>query len=89
MKYVDEAHDINSRSVLVVEDDTVYRNLLRRQLESIGCDVVAVNDDRFALSAFETRVFDIVFMDIQMPVMNGLQATRSICEYERQMYQSQ
>ena len=64
--------------VLLAEDDAVNRYAVSRQLEKHGHTVTVANNGREALDALRTGRFDVVLMDIQMPVMNGLEATRAI-----------
>lgn len=63
---------------LVVEDEMVNRLALVRQLEKMGLSVVAVDDGLKALEKLKAESFDIVFMDIQMPKMDGVETTKII-----------
>ena len=60
---------------LVVEDNAVNQKVAKRMLEQLGCRVDVASDGREALQMVESVPYDIVFMDVQMPVMDGLQAT--------------
>ncbi|MDY7000549.1 MAG: PAS domain S-box protein [Thermodesulfobacteriota bacterium] len=64
--------------VLLVEDDPVSRISAMRMLEKIGHTVTAVRNGKEALAALEKDRFDVVFMDVQMPVMDGVEATEKI-----------
>jgi len=66
------------RRVLLAEDNPVNQLIARRILEKRGHDVVVVGNGAEALAALETGSFDVVLMDIQMPVMDGLAATEWI-----------
>ncbi|MFV0349787.1 MAG: ATP-binding protein [Halodesulfovibrio sp.] len=68
--------------VLVVEDDTLSARFVARQLENAGATAYIAGDGRQALEALREKDFDLVLMDIQMPVMDGLQAVRAIREGE-------
>lgn len=69
-------------SVLLVEDNAVNQKLARRILEKAGHQVVVASNGQEACERVETGDFDIVLMDIQMPVMGGDAATRLIRERE-------
>jgi signal transduction histidine kinase/DNA-binding response OmpR family regulator/HPt (histidine-containing phosphotransfer) domain-containing protein len=70
--------------VLLVEDHPVNQEVARRFLERLGCEVTVAGDGAQAVAACAERHFDIVLMDVQMPVMDGLTATREIRKRERQ-----
>ncbi|HEY3455077.1 MAG TPA: response regulator, partial [Bryobacteraceae bacterium] len=69
--------------ILLAEDNTINQRLTVRLLEKRGHHVVAVNDGVEALEALERDSFDLVLMDIQMPRMDGFQATAAIREREK------
>ncbi len=76
-------HLLRELSVLVAEDSPVNLKLLSRILEKAGHRVTGVGDGRAALAAIEGKRFDIVFMDIQMPVLDGLKTVRSVRDREK------
>jgi CheY-like chemotaxis protein len=81
-KKFDEKHSRFEASVLVAEDNIINQKLIRRTLEDIGLEVTVANN---GLEAFEKRKngqFDLIFMDIQMPVLDGIEATQEILDYE-------
>jgi signal transduction histidine kinase/ActR/RegA family two-component response regulator len=64
--------------VLVVDDNETNRKVAELILAAIGAEVVCVEDGQAAIDAVESNQFDVVLMDLQMPVMDGLTATRAI-----------
>ena len=68
-------YNITGTSVLVVEDVELNQLLMKTLLDDFGfeCDIVA--NGKIAIEALENKQYDIILMDIQMPVMNGFQAT--------------
>ncbi len=68
--------------VLVSEDHPVNRLVLETLLATIDADVVSTENGLEACEAFETQAFDVILMDMQMPVMDGLTAIRRIRERE-------
>ena len=64
--------------ILVAEDDIANQAALVGMLKKDGHEAVAVSNGQEVLERLQAEPFDIVFMDVQMPVMNGLEATRLI-----------
>lgn len=71
------------KRVLVAEDNVVSQQVAKRYLEAIGCDVIIVEDGAAAVDACALQEFGLVLMDLQMPKMDGIQATQEIRRQER------
>jgi len=69
--------------VLLAEDNTVNQILAHRLLEKRGYSVIVVSNGSEAVKAFENNQFDVVLMDIQMPGMDGFEATLAIRDKEK------
>jgi CheY-like chemotaxis protein len=64
--------------VLVVDDNLVNQKLSSKMLQRLGCEVQIVENGQLAVERLQERGFDVVFMDCQMPVMDGYEATRRV-----------
>jgi two-component system sensor histidine kinase/response regulator len=69
--------------VLVAEDNVVSQQVAKRYLEAIGCSVIVVENGTAAVDACLKQDFGLVLMDLQMPGMDGIQATVEIRRQER------
>ncbi len=70
--------DLSGAHVLVVEDNRINQQVAKEMLEAAGIEVTVVNNGAAALQAVHAQAFDLVFMDVQMPDMDGYQTTRMI-----------
>jgi CheY-like chemotaxis protein len=69
-------------NVLIAEDNIINQKLIKRTLEDLGLTITIASN---GLEAFQKRKdgnFDLIFMDIQMPFLDGMEATKEILEYE-------
>jgi signal transduction histidine kinase len=69
--------------VLFADDHPVNRQVVALILEPLGIDLTEVEDGALAVEAYTNGTFDLVLMDVQMPVMDGLAATQAIRDIER------
>jgi signal transduction histidine kinase/CheY-like chemotaxis protein len=67
---------------LVVEDNIINQKLIVNILKSFGLDIDVADNGQIAVEKRKESDYDIIFMDIQMPVMDGIEATKQIKEYE-------
>ncbi|MEN8146611.1 MAG: ATP-binding protein [Campylobacterota bacterium] len=74
-------HNLNA---LVAEDNMINQKLIKRSLENIGITVTLANNGEEAFKLRTRNSYDVIFMDIQMPVMNGIEATHAILDYEKE-----
>ena len=64
--------------ILVAEDNVVNARLLTAILENEGHEIIVVADGEQAVAKSRIEAFDVILMDVNMPVMDGLEATRQI-----------
>jgi len=64
--------------ILVAEDNEINQDVIRQLLESLDIKVSVAKNGRIAVEKVNTTDFDLILMDMQMPLMDGLQATRAI-----------
>jgi signal transduction histidine kinase/CHASE3 domain sensor protein/HPt (histidine-containing phosphotransfer) domain-containing protein/ActR/RegA family two-component response regulator len=75
--------------VMVVEDHLVNRQVARATLDRLGLEVIEAVNGREAVDMFVREKVDLIFMDMHMPVMDGMEATRIIREAEQRTGQGQ
>jgi signal transduction histidine kinase/CheY-like chemotaxis protein len=75
---VDQGQGQYQGKVLVVEDNVVNQQVAKRFLQRLGCEVVVAENGQRGVDEYFRDQFRLVLMDVQMPVMDGLAATRAI-----------
>ncbi|HNT79494.1 MAG TPA: PAS domain S-box protein [Bacteroidia bacterium] len=70
----------NPLSILVAEDNSINQKLVEIILKQLGYTIKMVEDGQMACNQMQDQNYDLVFMDVQMPVMNGIEATKLIRE---------
>lgn len=73
---------IKTMSILVAEDNDINQKLIRRILDYFVTDVTIVPNGAQAVEKRKNKEYDLIFMDIAMPIMDGVSATKKIKEYE-------
>ena len=74
---------VDTLRVLLAEDHPINQKVVQLILAPLGAEITVAEDGAQALAAFKVGVFDLVLMDMQMPVMDGLTATMALRDEER------
>ncbi len=72
------SHEKQGGTILVVEDNRINQKVLSHQLINLGYAIEVAENGEEAVAKVKTRRYDLIFMDVQMPVMDGFQATQEI-----------
>jgi signal transduction histidine kinase/CheY-like chemotaxis protein len=72
------AREQNAGTILVVEDNRINQKVLSHQLINLGYAIEVAENGEEAVAKVKNRHYDLIFMDVQMPVMDGFQATQKI-----------
>lgn len=80
----EESQSLEELNVLVAEDNPINQKLIKIVLERLGLNVTLASNGQEAYEARVNGNYDLIFMDIQMPVMGGVESTHSILAYEKE-----
>ena len=69
-------------SILIVDDDVHITKILREELKSVGYDVEVINDSTEALSRLQNEYYDLVLLDIKMPLVDGFEILKDLRQRE-------
>ncbi len=83
-KELENIESFKGLHALVADDNAINLKLIKIILEKIGLRVTMTSDGEEACEKYKEDRYDIIFMDIQMPIMDGIEATHCIMQYERE-----
>jgi len=72
------------RDILIAEDNIINQKLLKKICENFGLNVKTAENGKEAVEYFKKEPFDLIFMDIAMPLLDGVGATKEILQYEKE-----
>jgi len=75
----------SDRRVLIVDDSTCTRELVNQMLVHYGYQIFCAANGKLGFSMMQNRIYDMVFMDLEMPVMNGFHAVQAIRRWEKKV----
>ena len=84
----DEMAGIAEARILLVEDNKSNQKVALRHLQSLGCEVDLAENGKEAVQAYLNNIYSLILMDVQMPVMDGYQATAIIRQLEQKQEQN-
>ncbi|MEI2421465.1 response regulator, partial [Arthrospira platensis SPKY2] len=81
----EQENKFSGQHILVVEDHPINQEVAREQLEKLGLKVTIASDGSQAVQQVLSGKFDLVLMDIQMPIMDGYKAARAIRQFDKKI----
>ncbi|MBA1419930.1 MAG: response regulator [Epsilonproteobacteria bacterium] len=84
VKKLENLDSIQGLNALVADDNMINRKLIKIILEKIGLSVTLTENGQEAFDKYKEESYDIIFMDIQMPILDGVESTQKILAYERE-----
>jgi len=81
--FVSKDTTLEGAQILVAEDNEINQKLIKNILDDMGAEVTLANNGQEAVELYKDNNYDIVFMDIQMPILGGIEATDKIILFER------
>ncbi|MEL7342445.1 MAG: response regulator, partial [Bacteroidota bacterium] len=75
---ISETRETNQLEILLVEDNPVNQRVVMRMLEKLGFQPDWVADGQAAIEATTQKQYDLILMDLELPVLNGIEATKQI-----------
>ncbi|MEA2029808.1 MAG: ATP-binding protein [Campylobacterota bacterium] len=84
IKPQEEVERFKDLKILVAEDNTMNQKLIKRVLEDMGIEVTIVKNGEEAFKERTIGTYDMILMDIQMPIMSGVESTHAILKYEKE-----
>ena len=78
-----ESYTFNNLTILVAEDNVINQKLIEHALSKLHINVEIAENGKIALEMRQKHAYDLIFMDVQMPVMGGVEATHAILDYEK------
>ena len=69
--------------VLLAEDNVVNQRMMKLIFSKLKVNVDIADDGKIAFEMYQNKAYDLIFMDVQMPVLDGVESTKLIREYEK------
>jgi len=73
-----------NKKIIIAEDSSVIQNLTRKILSQLNFDIIAVKNGKEVLAQMESNTIDLILLDINMPIMNGIECAKAIREGNNQ-----